>query len=316
MIEIIQKGSLPIPPVPPVSAVVYSGEVICDEIIRAIQAGENLDMEYFASRGRLGLRHLRLLVSKSNSKVKDVRIVAEDMPDDAGKAINFCVKPEFAKILLEVSKDAATDFSFYNQEWFTDGLLHDDHPGADAFRSKINVYSVLSEQILYGGNVLPNHVSEWYDEYGTEWCDEYGRSLHAEYMAKDVLMGKCYALHEKQFASTVEGEIVEVSPYEFMVRYFEYLKYLPIYLYIHVRAKQRERLQALVASLEKHGVSSEVIMAVSREALDTGAQTPAEKKRARKLTENTHNKEFKNVVSFVADAPKGVRLNVVGFLRI
>lgn len=295
---------------PPVSHVVYSGEVIGDEIIRAIQAGENLDMEYFASRGRLGLRHLRLLVSKSNSKVKDVRIVAEEMPDDAGKAINFCVKPEFAKILLEVSKDAATDFSFYNQELFrVDGHLHDDSPGADAFRSKMNVYSVLSEQILYGGKVLPNHVSEWYDEYGT--------TLHAEYMAKDVLMGKCYALHEKQkFASTGEGEIVEVSPYEFMVRYFEYLKYLPIYLYINVRAKERERLQALVASLEKHGVSSEVIMAVSREALDTGAQTPAEKKRARKLTENTHNKEFKNVVSFVADAPKGVHLNVVGFFRI
>lgn len=31
----------------PVSAIVYSGEVIGDELIRAIQAGENLDMEYF-----------------------------------------------------------------------------------------------------------------------------------------------------------------------------------------------------------------------------------------------------------------------------
>lgn len=46
-----------------------------------------------------------------------------------------------------------------------------------------------------------------------------------------------------------------------------------------------------------------LIMAVSREALDIGAQTPAEKKRARKLTENKHNKEFKKVVCFVADAP-------------
>lgn len=81
----------------------------------------------------------------------------------------------------------------------------------------------------------------------SEWYDECGKSLHAEYTAKDALMNKCYALYKKQkFATLCEGDIVEVSTYEFMVRYFEYTKYLSWqYLARHstsvLRPRQRRR---------------------------------------------------------------------------
>lgn len=289
-----------------VSYDVLSGEVTTDDLILALRMDDHFDISYFINNNEIDIRHLRLLVSKPSTHVDHIRQAAKHLSTEAPKAVDFCSKEKFANVLLEVGKDA-TDFSFYNQEYFLDGNpLHDDSPGADAFRRKHNVYAVLSARILYGGKVLPVHVSEWYDEHGTDM------QIHYMDGKGDVLMGLCYKLYKKRL-EVLDARTVEVSCYEFMNLYAEYTKYLPIYLHIKGRAMQRARIQAMVESMKKNGASDEMIMNVSREVLDTDeAHTEAERKRARKMEGKTC--DFVVFVGFVADAPREVGNNVVSFL--
>lgn len=283
----------------PLSHAVVSGAPVTDEVLRAIQAGENLDIDFFIGSGELGLPHLRALASMPTTSPAILRRVAQAECTEARKAVDFCVSGEFASILLQACGDA-TDFSFYNQGFFKveENPLHDEDKGADAFRSKSSVHAVLTERILFGGKVLPPHVAKWYDDNGESIRDQ-GSHLR-----------ECYALYKKKtFASLTEG-ILEVSMYRFMVRYSEYLKYLPVYMRMYTMSKKRRSLGGMVSVLVDNKVPPEVIAEATKLALDA---LETQNKKARKLEPPV--KKLVYLVDVVSDSPDEVKNAIMEFLR-
>ena len=131
-------------------------------------------------------------------------------------------------------------------------------------------------------------------------------------------MRKCYDVYGAQkFASITEG-VIDPTSYEFMVSYHSYTRYFPAYMRIHILSKKQKELEAIVADTMAKGCSSESVMAVARgqEAVDEqDAQSPEQKKRARKLKKTPSAKKLVETVDFVSRTGGVVMKTVLLFLR-
>lgn len=222
-----------------------------DLVLRSIMSGAKLTA--FANIGAFKENHLRVLVTM-RTPLNVIKMVAKEPGTNPAEAIDYCSSAAIAKVLINICRNV-TCFSFYNQDTFVEGEpLHDYRKGADRFRSREVVYEVLCERVLFGGDVLPAHVARWFNNYGP--------NSHYTYMLKRGLdhMMACYEIYEKQAFEATE-ELITPLPYQFMVAYHRYTKYLPLKVFFRaVLSKKKADQKKMNDELEK-GSSIEQVQA-------------------------------------------------------
>lgn len=287
-----------------------------DTVLHAIQMKAPLGI--YINAGMIRERHLRLYVTMPRRSLVVLQRMARLPGTDPAGAVDFCLGPDYARILLEVSNNPSV-FKFYNHARFTFAGrdLSDDATGADAFRNKASVYAVLSERVVFGGRVLPAHIVKWYN-------DEGNAGLHTSYMDKrngdGAEMRECFGEYRRQKAASVEeGGIIDTKPYEFMVAYHKNTKYFPLCMHLNVLAKKRKEIEQARADMVAKKCTDQQIDAAMR-GMGVGGQqpprTPEEKKKQRKITRATKDAGIKalyKAAEFMGRHPEVGRL-VRGFL--
>ena len=251
--------------------------VVRDPVLRCIMSGA--DLKIFAGIGAFQEQHLRVLVTMPRTPLSIIKMVAQEPNTNPAKAIDYCSSASMARALIKICRDV-TCFSFYDQECFVRGeRLHDNKKGADRFRSKDVVYEVLGERILYGGDVLPPHVARWYNMNGTYWHTAYMRGYGSNHMMA------CYDVCEKQVFEATE-ELIAPAPYEFMIAYHRYTKYLPVTMFFRAELKKRVLGEATVKDMVEKGCTIEQVQtSLAEDALkhmvDSNCTVEGKKKRRR-----------------------------------
>lgn len=246
-----------------------------DVVLRSIVAGR--DLTVFANIGAFEQHHLRVLVTMGNTPLYVVKMVAREANTNPASVIDYCSSAAMARVLINICHDA-TCFSLYDQDVFRVGgnSLHDDRKGADSFRRKHVVYEVLCERIRFGGDVLPSHVAAWFNICGT--------GVHEAYMLKhgSPHMRACYDIYQEKKRDAGKA----VVPYEFMVGYHRYTKYLPVTMYVRglVRKEKEDKEIAEYMSRQGYGheqVAKSLERAASVRMMDLKYSTDGKKKQRR-----------------------------------
>ena len=293
-------------------------EVLDDDVLNAITSKG--DLAYFISTGSLREHHLRVYVSMPKRNLRVLRQIANSPGTNPAGAVDFCVSADYAEILLEISNNPAV-FQLYNHPDFTQRArsICDNRRGADAFRRSDAVYSVAAERILFGGDVLPDHMVWWFNSRG-----KHGH--HTRYMnnrKKDgARMLECYHEYEKQMDAPVpEGGIIYRSTYDFMVAYHSYIKYFPVFMYFLLQSNKEKKVEGTVADMKEKKCSKEQIEAAVRgmQAMDIENTSAGEKKKKqRKLTKLTTKddkaKELFGAVTFVGACGGLLKNLILSFL--
>ncbi|CAM9099887.1 unnamed protein product [Ectocarpus sp. 4 AP-2014] len=156
-----------------------------------------------------------------------------------------------ARALIKICRDVSR-FALYEQECFRVGgkRLHEFRRGGDRFRRREVVYQVLCERVLFGGDVLPPHVSKWFNSCGGYWHEKYMEGYGSGHMKA------CYNIYEEQ-ALGATHEVITPVPYQFMVAYHRYTKYLPLTMYFRAVFQKKARMEAVVKDALKQGLSIE-----------------------------------------------------------
>jgi len=179
-------------------------------------------------------------------------MVAQEPGTNPAKAMDYCSSGAMVKVLIKICGDVSL-FPFYNQETFVNGTaLHDFRKGADRFRRREVVFEVLFERVLFGGDVFPPHVARWFNNYGIN-------SMHGFMLKRGLAhMLACYDTCEKQvFAAT--QELVTPLPYQFMIAYHRYTKYLPLTMFRRAVQNKKEAVQATMNNKIEKGCSVEQV---------------------------------------------------------
>lgn len=230
--------------------------VVRDVVLRAIMSGSDLGV--FSGIGSFKDHHLRVLVTMPRTPLSVIKMVAQEPGTNPAAAIDYCSSAAIARVLIKICRDVSV-FSFYNQPTFQAGTkLHDFRKGADRFRRREVVYEVLSERILYGGDVLPAHVSKWFSLYGSIIHDTYMEAHGSAHMLS------CYDICEKQAFAATE-KVVSPIPYEFMVAYHRYTKYLPVTMFFRAVFLKRTSAQKRINLMAEEGYTAEQIQLFLRE---------------------------------------------------
>lgn len=292
--------------------VLYGSIASCDDkTIRDILAGHSLD-EHIVQRS-MRPRHLRLLASMRRAKLADFGRVARCPFMNPECAVDFCSSGKKARALIELSDDA-TYFQLYSQPEFKDGRvpIGDDREGAEYFRTSDVVFDVLSARIRYAGDVLLDHLVDWYNS-----CGLLNRYMHDKKVDDAYKMATCYEVYQRQkFDSVEEGGVVETSPYEFMVAYARYTKYFPVAMRLHRFAAKQKQADAHVADMKAKGCTSEQLDFVARGQEAAEQASPVERKKAKRIARmmatNTSTSELWNAVERICK--EGVAELVMSFL--
>ena len=266
--------------------------VVGDVVLRSIIGGS--DLTVFANLGAFKEHHLRVLVTMPRTPLYVIKMVAREPGTNPARAIDYCSSGTMARALIKICRDVSC-FSFYNQEYFVQGgSLHDFRRGADRFRRRDVVYEVLCERVLYGGDVLPAHVAKWFNNYG--------QNMHWEYMLKNGSphMRKCYDVYERQAFEDTQ-ELQTPSPYQFMIAYHRYIKFLPIKMYLRAVSKNRDSVEQVVKDMVDKGFSTEqvqVSLACEEVAHMTEYKFSVEgKKKKRKFTRATRSSSVRQLLA-------------------
>lgn len=291
-------------------------ESVDDSMLNAIITKS--DLTYFISLGMFKPIHLRAYASMPKGNAKVLRQIANCPGTNPAAAVDFCVSAAFARALLEICKDT-TVYHFYNHEDFTQRYrsLHDNRRGADAFRRSPAVYEVAAERILFGGDVLPEHMVRWFKSKGRH-------GQHARYMNNRLRDGahmrKCYGEYETQTAARVgEGGIIAGNTYDFMVAYHSYTKYFPVFMYLLLQSNREKKVEETVADMKEKKCSKEQIEAAVRGMQAMEIEKAAEqKKKQRKLAKLTSRdgnaKELFGAVNFAGTCDGLIKNLIVSFL--
>lgn len=224
--------------------------IVRDCITRAIVAGK--DLSVFAGIGIFEEHHLRILVTMPRTPLRVIRMVAREPATNPHKAMDYCASRAIARVLIDVCGNASC-FALYNQPSFVKGArLHDCGKGADRFRVKEVVYEVLCERILYGVNMLPEHVGRWFTSHGHQ--------LMYAYMLKhgSLHMRKCCSICEKQ-ALEIHGKPVSPVDCNFMVSYHRYTKYLPLKMFWRRVLARKLQVEKSVRDMVEEGYTCEQV---------------------------------------------------------
>jgi hypothetical protein len=258
--------------------------IVRDIVLRRILSGA--DMTVFANTGAFQEHHLRVLVTMPRTPLYVIKMVAQEPGTNPAKAIDFCTSAAMARVLIKICRDV-TCFHFYDQNIFVKGApLHDNRKGADRFRRRESVFEVLCERVMFGGDVLLDHVASWFNNYGAN-------SLYG-YMLKRGLthMLACYDIYEKQAFEATE-EVVTPLPYQFMIAYHRYTKYLPLTMYKRAMYNKQKTVEASVAVKLDKGFSVGQVQTslVAEEAkrmfdLENSAEGKRKKRRFQRLSKS------------------------------
>ncbi|CAN0251422.1 unnamed protein product [Ectocarpus sp. 6 AP-2014] len=264
----------------PLSYTAMTGKpVVNDVVLSAIVSGSNLTV--FANIGSFKEHHLRVLVTMPRTPLYVIRMVAREPGTNPAKAIDYCSSAAMARALIKICRDVSR-FALYEQDCFRVGgkRLHEFRRGGDRFRRREVVYQVLCERVLFGGDVLPPHVSKWFNSCGGYWHEKYMEGYGSAHMKK------CYDIYEKQ-ALRATHEVITPMPYQFMVAYHSYTKYLPLTMCFCAVFKKKAQMEAVVKDRLREGLSVEQAHASLDVEVDQslrGLKNSAEgKKQRRKL---------------------------------
>lgn len=226
--------------------------VVRDSITRAIGSGR--DLSIFANTGCFQEHHLRILVSMPRTPLSVIKMVAREPGTHPERAIDYCSSAVIARALLKICKNASC-FAFYDQPVFAEegATLHDQRKGADRFRSREIVYEVLCERILFAGDVLPYHVSSWFNNYGHTLTYTYIQRHGSEHMMA------CLEVYTRQFFRSAERLVYVKKPYDFMVTLHRYTKFLPLRMFFRAVFTKKETNEKFVGGLVDRGCSFEQI---------------------------------------------------------
>lgn len=209
--------------------------VVRDVVLRSILS--SADLTVFANIGAFKEHHLRVLVTMPRPPLYVIKMVAQEPGTNPAKAIDYCTSAAMARVLIKICRDV-TCFHFYNHDVFVNGaILHDNRKGADRFRYRESVFEILCERVMFGGDVLPPHVAKWFNNYKVN--SHYGYILERGL----VHMLACYDI--QSFEAT--KEVVTPLPYQFMIAYHRYTKYLPLTMYERAAYSKEKTVEASVA---------------------------------------------------------------------
>ncbi|CAN0530286.1 unnamed protein product, partial [Ectocarpus sp. 12 AP-2014] len=211
--------------------------------------GSNLTV--FANTGSFKEHHLRVLVTMPRTPLYVIKMVAREPGTDPANAIDYCSSAAMARALIKICRDVSC-FALYEQEYFRvrGRMLHDFTRGGDRFRRREVVYQVLCERVLFGGDVLPPHVSTWFNSCGGYWHEKYMEGYGSAHMIA------CYGVYEKQAFSATQDVITPV-PYQFMVAYHRYTKYLSLTMWFRAVFKKKAQMEADVKDKLEQGLRVE-----------------------------------------------------------
>ena len=227
--------------------------VVNDMVLRSIISGANLAV--FANTGSFKEHHLRVLVTMPRTPLYVIRMVAREPGTNPAKAIDYCSSAAMARALIKICRDVSR-FALYEQGCFRVGgkRLHEFRRGGDRFRRREVVYQVLCERVLFGGDVLPPHVSKWFNSCEGYWHEKYMEGYGSAHMIA------CYDIYEKQ-AFCATHEVITPRPYQFMVAYHRYTKYLPLTMCFRAVFNKKSRVEAAVKDKLEQGLSVEQVHA-------------------------------------------------------
>ena len=114
------------------------------------------------------------------------------------------------------------------------------------------VYEVLCERVLFGEDVLPPHVAKWFVAFGNQLQEDYIEKRGSPHMSA------CYDVYHRQVLERGQG-VVTMNPYEFMIGYHKYSKYLPIVMYLRAVFTKNQAIGASVKTLLDRGCSYSLI---------------------------------------------------------
>lgn len=251
--------------------------VVGDPVLRCIVSGASLTR--FAGMGAFKEHHLRVLVTMPRTPISVIKMVAGEPETNPARAIDYCSSATIARALIKICGDV-TCFSLYEQQSFVNGArIHDFRTGADRFRRREVVFEVLCERILFGGDVLPPHISAWFNSYG-RYCQE---SYIERYGSAHMMA--CYQIYEKQLFEVTE-DLVTPPPYQFMIAYHRYTKYLPLTMFFNAVLKEKASVEAIVKDRVAEGFTMEQVRASlvadgSKNMLDLNQSAKGKNKRRR-----------------------------------
>ncbi len=271
--------------------------------------------------------HMRVLASMPGIPKAVLREAARCPNAYPAGAVDFSCSPEVARILLDASSGEQV-FTLFDQDAFS--KYHrslDDDEGPDCFRRTSVLFAVLSERVLYGGAVLPEHIVSWYNfkavlthkGSGTKIkrIDAYFKSRKGD----GLKIGDCYDAYKRQRAKAVDEGIFDPTAYEFMTGYARYSKFFPVFMYIFLARKQQVEAQKLYDAMSKSGLSSDTIGVVMRAQENMRllkANSPENKKQLKKLkiatSKDPSKKELYGAVKWVSTAPDTVKALILEYL--
>lgn len=228
-------------------------------VIRRLIRGLPIEDLIINNPGIVSESDLRVLASSGASQ-RVLRLAAGCQNADPAAAVDYSCSGAIAKILLEASTGQQV-FALYSQSAFTRNKMPLSlvNPGRDTFRRESNVLAVLTERIMHGGDVLPDHIVKWYNA-----ACETGFGLILRSRESDGLkIEKCLEVYRAQ--CTPEHE----QYYDFMVAYHSYHKYFPVYMYVKVQGKnispaKKRRHNSLLSEDKKKRDLFNVVVGASR----------------------------------------------------